>query len=67
MNAFQIALQALQLAAATASAAASARRIYEDIKTQSYRSGELSEEGVAALDAEAEKIFGSAAQAESGR
>ena len=67
MNAFQIALQALQLASATASAAASARRIYENIKAQAARTGELTPEEVAKLDAEAEKIFYCAEQAESGR
>lgn len=67
MNAFQIALQTLQLAAATASAAASARRLYEDFKIQAQRTGEMTPEEVAQLDAEAEKIFNSPAQVESGR
>lgn len=67
MNTFAIALQALQLAAATASAAASARRIYEGVKAQAQRTGELTPDEVAQLDAEAARIFSSPEQQESGR
>lgn len=67
MGTFATILEALQLAAATANAAARARAIYDKAREQAAKDKALTDEESAALDAEAEKVFGSAASQPSGR
>jgi hypothetical protein len=63
----ELLLQILQVAAATASAAAQARKVFNDAKAAAQQSGELTDAESVELDRRANEIFASAAQQSSGR
>lgn len=67
MDYFQLAMEALQAAAATADAAAKAKVVAEKFKEQAQRTMELTPEQSAALDAKSLEVFGAAKEHISGR
>ncbi len=60
-------MEILEMAAAAASAAARAKRVYEKFKEQAQRDKAFTPEESAFLDQKAEDIFASPAQLPSGR
>lgn len=67
MSNFALLLETLNLAAAAASAAAGARKVYEALRESAQQAEQLTTEQSAQLDAKAAEIFASPASQPSGR